>query len=292
MLSVALTPNPLPSSILRPPKSTPSKVHLFAKQQDYVKPRGGGSHISPSSDNKGFAALTLSIKEELRLRIDADPNFVSKSITEIFLAAATQLTAEAGRRGINGLIIEIDFVFAGVLTAIAGKYYSMWRTAPTTTARKVSSDDDAEVRKEKATSFPTNAFQTDQSYSILQRCLSFIAPIPSLFQAGFIASALGYGVTAILICLRSAFIPNYEAATVNMNILHACLFTGGFVAFVSNIRYQLLQGIIEPKIIERLFIKYPLLKGSFIFLARLANGLLGSYLAIAGMKMFGLQRLK
>lgn len=266
-LSDALIPN-----TLFHPKKAPSL--FLTKHQDNIT-RGGS--ISPSSENKG---LLQSIKQEYKLRLEADPNFVSKSIIEVFLAATTQLTAEIGRRGYNGIITEIDFVIAGILTAIAGKYYSMWRTAPTLKSQ------------EKKVSFPTNAFQTDQSYSLIQRCLSFIMPIPTLFQAGFIASALGYGLTAIFIFLRSIFVPQYEAATVNVNVFHACLYTGGFVAIVSNVRYQLLQGIIEPKVIERLCVKFPLIRAALIFLVRLGNGLLGSYLAIAGMNMFGVQRLK
>jgi len=281
LLSGALAPNALPSSIL-PPKSVPA-VPLFANKQDSDE-RGGA--IYPSY-KKGLTTLTQSIEEQYRLRVDADPNFISKSITEVFLAAATQLTAEIGRRGANRVIIEIDFVVAGILTAIAGKYYSMWRTAPTRTAKKGS-----DTESGKKSSLPTNAFQTDQPYSILQRGLSFLVPIPSLFQAGFVASALGYGFTSILIFMRSTLVPSYEAATINVNILHACLYTGGFMAIVSNIRYQLLQGVIEPQIIERFFTRFPLVKAALIFAVRLANGLLGSCLAIAGMKMFGLQKVK
>jgi len=265
---------------------TKAKIHTSRNHRDRAdstllmsESRGGGYNI---------ASFTRSFGNQYRLRLEADPNFVAKSITEIFLAAGTQFTAEIGRRGRDRMIPESDFVVAGLLTAIAGKYYSMWRVAPTSDGNKQSDDDE-----DRTTSIPmTNAFQTDKKYRLTQRGAAFIVPIPSLFRAGFIASLVGYGLTSLLITVRSLLVPAYQSPTIKVNILSACIYTGGFMAIVSNIRYQLLQGIIEPQIIERFFKKYPLVKAALIFLVRLANGLLGSYLAISGMKMFGLQKLK
>lgn len=56
-------------------------------------------------------------------RVAADPSFPAKSITEVLLAAGTQLTAEWNRRGATRMIPEIDFVIPGILTAVFGKYY-------------------------------------------------------------------------------------------------------------------------------------------------------------------------
>eukprot|EP00979_Chaetoceros_neogracilis_P014426 scaffold4640_cov283-Chaetoceros_neogracile.AAC.3 len=261
----------------------------------------GGSILSK------FKVTSVIIKEQFALRLAADPNFVSKSITEVILAAITQFIAECSRRGRTNMITEIDFVIAGIFTAIAGKYYSMWKVAPTSTSTSASRSSNSSVSSKghgndhsssstvsssSSSKIPTNAFQTDEPYSLMQRSMAFILPIPDLFRAGFIASAIGYGLTQILISLRSLLVPSYEAATASVNIIHACLYTGGFMAVVSNIRYQLLQGIIEPMVVEKIFRNFPFVKAAAIFAVRLANGLLGSSLAIAGMKMFGLQKLK
>jgi hypothetical protein len=262
----------------------------------------GGSILSK------FKVTSVIIKEQFALRLAADPNFVSKSITEVILAAITQFIAECSRRGRTNMITEIDFVIAGIFTAIAGKYYSMWKVAPTSTSTSASRSSNSSVSSKghgndhsssstvssssSSSKIPTNAFQTDEPYSLMQRSMAFILPIPDLFRAGFIASAIGYGLTQILISLRSLLVPSYEAATASVNIIHACLYTGGFMAIVSNIRYQLLQGIIEPMVVEKIFRNFPFVKAAAIFAVRLANGLLGSSLAIAGMKMFGLQKLK
>jgi len=256
------------------------------------------------------------MKEGYNQRVSADPSFLSKSIIEVILAASTQYIAEVSRRGQSRIIPEIDFVFAGVLTAVCGKYYSMWRVARTVT----SSENTKDVTETKESSndwrdkIPNNAFQSTlldgQTKPTLQsRFLSFILPMPNLFKAGFIASTLGYGLTALLIHIRTLLVPQYVTVTKPISVIGASIYTGVFMALVSNIRYQLLQGIVEP-FIDGVFNKMESIssdkKGRIlgklkiltnvkrltIVLVRLGNGLLGSYIAITGMKAFGLQQLK
>ena len=279
--------------------------------QSISRNRGGEATNASSSIRRtmnifSFTPGTLrsSFLQQYRQRVAADPNFVSKSLLEVALAAGTQLTAEITKRGFSNMMRDVDFVMAGVLTAIAGKYYSMWRVAPTANVDETNAKEDPSkyesedcTKQSKTENVPTNAFQLTlldgTKPTIYQRILAFIVPIPSLFQAGIIASLLGYGLTAMLITSRSIFLPSYVPLTATVNIIHACLFTGAFMAIVSNIRYQLLQGVIEPLIIDQIFRnRFSWLKMEVIFLVRLANGLLGSSLAITGMRMFGLQKLK
>ena len=238
--------------------------------------------------------LTSSISAGFRQRIEADPSFPAKSAAELLLAAGTQLSAEWNRRG-DFLLLELDFVVAGVITAMVGKYYTMWRVAPTLNDDRLGSAHPADTTI-FGVPVPNNVFQATlvdrvTEPSIQQRFLSFFAPMSSLFQAGVVASAIGYGLTAGLIALRSYLIPSYVAVTRSVNIVHASLYTGAFMAFVSNLRYQILQGVIEPQFIDKLR-KYPLFQASLIFIFRMANGFLGSVLAITGMRMLGLQTRK
>ena len=259
------------------------------------------------------------VKEGYNQRVSADPSFLSKSIIEVILAALTQYIAEVSRRGQARIIPEIDFVFAGVLTAVCGKYYSMWRVARTVTSID-NTDGDVKETKESSNDWrdkvPNNAFQSTlldgQTTPTLQsRFLSFILPMPNLYKAGFIASTLGYGLTALLIHIRTILLPHYVTATKQVSVIGASIYTGAFMALVSNIRYQLLQGVIEPSI-DSAFNKLEAMTHSrdrkdtildklkfltnvkrlTIILVRLGNGLLGSYIAITGMKAFGLQQLK
>jgi len=256
------------------------------------------------------------MKEGYNQRISADPSFLSKSIIEVILAASTQYMAESSRRGKSRIIPEVDFVFAGVLTAVCGKYYSMWRVARTVTSsdNKVAVIETKESTNDWRDKVPNNAFQSTlldgQTIPTLQsRFLSFILPMPNLFKAGFIASTLGYGLTALLIHIRTLVIPHYVTATKPVSVIGASIYTGAFMALISNIRYQLLQGVIEP-FIDSAFSKLESISSNrkntilgmlkllanvkrlTIVLVRLGNGLLGSYIAITGMKAFGLQQLK
>jgi hypothetical protein len=63
------------------------------------------------------------LKIGYKRRVAANPSFPAKSLTEVFLAAGTQLAAECNRRGTSRLLPEIDFVFPAILTAVFGKYY-------------------------------------------------------------------------------------------------------------------------------------------------------------------------
>jgi hypothetical protein len=69
------------------------------------------------------------------------------------------------------------------------------------------------------------------------------------------------------------------------------------MATSSNVRYQILQGVIEPAIDDAaarfLRTKLPaFLHAMAILLVRTGNGLVGSMLAISGMRMLGLFQLR
>ena len=287
-------------------KGPHSRRHDAAKI--VLQARGGDDNNDAPSRIPSVSSVTKSISYGYRARVAADPNFLIKSFLEVALAAGTQMMAEVSRRGAKGCITEIDFVVAGVLTAIAGKYYSSWRVAPTATPDG-DGDGDETVTSTSVQSgtqkskdgfwsrVPTNAFQPyhldgKTRPTVAERFGALLAPIPTLFRAGVIASAIGYGLTNFLISLRTLLLPDYVSPTINVNIVHACVYTGAFMSIVSNIRYQLLQGIIEPHIIDRLFQRLPPLQAAATFGVRFANGLFGSVIAIAGMKYFGLQKLK
>jgi Protein RETICULATA-related len=90
------------------------------------------------------------------------------------------------------------------------------------------------------------------------------------------------------ICLQ---VPSYIPVTKTVNIVYASLYTGCYMAVSSNLRYQLLQGVIEPAI-DTCFRNIPVLRAAAIISSRAVNSLIGSMLAISGMRMLGLFQLR
>ena len=294
-----------------------SAAILSGQDLDIITLRGGDAlkSFSPHS-------IVSSFKLGLSQRVAADPNFLLKSILEVVLAATTQYMAEVSRRGWNRMLPEIDFVLAGVLTAVIGKYYSCWSVAKTSVSKPKNETVTVASSIGKnigswGERVPTNAFQKTlldghTRPSMPSRFLAVIIPMPQLFRAGVIASTIGYGITSTMIQLRTMFIPSYVPQTNPVSVPLAALYTGAFMALISNIRYQLLQGVIEPYLIDNPFFKlqrlaetnnglvgriarwkiWKTIKGLLILAVRWANGLLGSWLAIGGMRALNLQQLK
>ena len=213
------------------------------------------------------AALTLPARptrarltDAWRARADADPRFRQKLALEAALACALQTTAEVQRRG-RAFGREADYVVAGLLTALAGKLVAAFQAAPSAAGKA-----------------PTNAFQSDLPWRV--RVGAVVGPMPRLFGVGFAAAAVGYGLTDGLTRLRD-LCGVVVAAPPRVPILGAAVYTGLFVAFVSNGSHQILQGLVERGWWWR--------RRALVVVGRAGRSLLASALAIRGMQLSGLQ---
>ena len=205
--------------------------------------------------------LKARITSAWRARADADPKFRQKLALEAALACALQTTAEVQRRG-RAFGREADYVVAGVLTALAGKLVASFQAAPSAAGVAVA----------------TNAFQPD--VPVRARVRAVVGPMPRLFGVGFAAAALGYGLTDCLTRLRD-LCGIAVVAPPRVPILGAAVYTGIFVAVVSNGSYQILQGLVERGWWGD--------RRALLFVGRAGRSLMASALAIRGMQMSGLQ---
>lgn len=204
--------------------------------------------------------LKARITSAWRARADADPKFRQKLALEAALACALQTTAEVQRRG-RAFGREADYVVAGVLTALAGKLVASFQAAPSTQGAAA-----------------TNAFQPD--VPLRARVGAVVRPMPRLFGVGFAAAALGYGLTDCLTRLRD-LCGIAVVAPPRVPILGAAVYTGVFVAVVSNGSYQILQGLVERGWWGD--------RRALLFVGRAGRSLMASALAIRGMQVSGLQ---
>lgn len=79
--------------------------------------------VVPTTARRTITQWKKQLHDGYQCRVAADPSFPQKSLTEVLLAAGTQLAAEWTRRGAHRLLPEADFVLPAILTAVFGKYY-------------------------------------------------------------------------------------------------------------------------------------------------------------------------
>ena len=136
---------------------------------------------------------------------------------------------------------------------------------------------------------PTNAFQRG-THGPVQRAAALVAPAPRLFVVGALSAAAGYSAAGALTRVRRALALG-PAPMPAVPVAAAAAYTGAFLVLVSNPLYQVLQGVVELRVIEPLTRRAPAVRAALIMAARIARGLLGSALAIRGMQMTGLMRV-
>lgn len=231
--------------------------------------------------------------------------FLLKCVMEVCLAITFQLLAEVQRRRAR-FWPEFDYVLAGTITAVLGKGYSAWVTAPTATLSTQGAA--SKVGTATAAAIPTNFF-TKGEYPLSTRCFAVVRPAPRLFAVGALSAFLGYGLAASLGTLRELLGVAGSMPPPSVPLLGAAIFTGCFLVTISNLSFQIVQGLIEPRIIDPLasFIKRSddggnnngaswraraaeSLRWFLIAFVRASRGIFVSGLAIRGMQLSGLQK--
>ncbi|KAJ7949239.1 Protein RETICULATA-RELATED 4, chloroplastic [Quillaja saponaria] len=226
-------------------------------------------------------------------RLLADDLFLTKVAIECGVGIFTKTAAELEKRKEN-FTKELDFVFADVVMAIIADFMLVWLPAPTVSLRPPLAVSAGRVAK-FLYSCPDNAFQValaGTSYTFLQRISAILRNGAKLFAVGTGASLVGTGITNLLINARKAVDKTFAGEAEDLPILSTSVAYGVYMAVSSNLRYQVLAGIIEQRILEPLLHQNKLILSAVCFAVRTGNTFLGSLLWVDYARWVGVQKIR
>eukprot|EP00899_Mesostigma_viride_P022998 jgi/Mesvir1/3883/Mv19835-RA.1 len=227
-----------------------------------------------------------------RDRLLADPVFLAKLGIEWGVGIFTKTGAEYNKRQ-DHFFHEWDFVLANVIMALIADFMLVWLPAPTIGLGAAAAGAKLGWLGRIFAGCPDNAFQKvmgNAHYTVGQRTLAIVRNGGKLMAVGTVASFIGTGTTNLLLQARKLLSgggfkhENDEQDVVKMGLCY-----GSYMALSSNLRYQVLAGVLEQRILEPL-IKKELPLTIACFLLRTANTFLGSLLWVDYVRLMGLQK--
>ncbi|ESR52192.1 hypothetical protein KPL70_013373 [Citrus sinensis] len=228
-----------------------------------------------------------------RERLLADDLFLAKVAMECGVGVFTKTAAELERRREN-FSKELDFVFADVVMAIIADFMLVWLPAPTISLRPPLAMSTGPIAK-FFFNCPDNAFQvafTGTSYSLIQRIGAIVRNGAKLFAVGTSASLVGVGITNALINARKALDTSFAGEAEDVPIISTSVAYGVYMAVSSNLRYQVLAGVIEQRILEPLLHENKIILAAICFAFRTGNTFLGSLMWVDYARWVGIQKMR
>lgn len=229
-----------------------------------------------------------------RERLLADPGFMIKVGIEVGIGICTKCTAEYAKRGAY-FLPQLDFVFANLIMALVADFMLVWLPAPTVPLSEGSTGKSSNPLASAFAGCPDNAFQRVQPgsapFSIAQRVGAVVRNGLKLFAVGTFASLLGVGITNALIGMRQMLDPSFVPLNAPQNVIVMAAAYGLYMATSSNLRYQILAGLVEERGIESWFKGNPQVCAVLSFIVRTANTFLGSLLWVDFIGILGLQKI-
>ncbi|XP_051143581.1 protein RETICULATA-RELATED 4, chloroplastic-like [Andrographis paniculata] len=224
-------------------------------------------------------------------RLLADDLFLAKVAMECGVGMFTKTAAEYDRRREN-FFKELEIVFADVVMAIIADFMLVYLPAPTVSLRAPLALNAGRLAK-FLHSCPDNAFQvalSGSSFSLLQRVGAIMRNGAKLFAVGTTSSLVGTLVTNALINARKAVDQSAAEEVENVPVLSTSVAYGVYMAVSSNLRYQLLAGVVEQRILEPMLHQQKLLLSALCFAVRTGNTYLGSLLWVDYARLIGIQK--
>ncbi|CAL4907973.1 unnamed protein product [Urochloa decumbens] len=177
------------------------------------------------------------------------------------------------------------------IMAIVADFMLVWLPAPTVSLRPPLAVNSGAISK-FFYNCPDNAFQialAGRSYSLLQRVGAIMRNGAKLFAVGTSASLIGTGATNALIKARQAVSKEAAGEAESIPILETSVAYGVYMAISSNLRYQVLAGVIEQRMLEPLLHRHKLALSAMCFAVRTGNTFLGSLLWVDYARLVGVQ---
>jgi hypothetical protein len=228
-----------------------------------------------------------------RERLLADPSFMIKVAIEVGIGICTKTTAEYAKRQ-DKFSSQLDFVAANIIMALIADFMLVWLPAPTFAVGKPATKTSSLLSRAFA-GCPDNAFQKVPygytPFTVGQRAGAVVRNGLKLFGVGFFASLLGVGITNGLVGLRQFMDPTFVPLNDPQDVFVMSAAYGSYMASSSNLRYQILAGIVEERGIEVLFKSQPAVCAALSFVVRTANTFLGSLLWVDFLNILGLQKI-
>lgn len=226
-----------------------------------------------------------------RDRLLADESFIVKVAIELGIGLVCKLAAEKEKRR-GAFKKEIDFVFANVIMALIADFMLVWLPAPSLQLGGGAAASSNSVSR-FFRSCPDNAFQVTPpgvQWSIAQRTGAVARNGAKLLGVGFFASLFGVSITNVLVKARMMLDPEFSAPNPPQNVLVMSGAYASYMASSSNLRYQIIAGVIEERGVERLFSNSPALCAVLSFAIRTGNTFLGSCLWVDYCRLIGVQK--
>ncbi|XP_004293169.1 PREDICTED: uncharacterized protein LOC101294046 [Fragaria vesca subsp. vesca] len=241
-------------------------------------------------EKSGFFSWLLQFAG-FRERLLADDLFLFKVFMECGVGLFTKTAAEYQKRKEN-FFNELEVVFADVVMAIIADFMLVYLPAPTVSLRPPLGLSAGAITK-FFHGCPDNAFQialSGISYSLLQRIGAVVRNGSKLFVVGTASSLVGTSVTNALVNAKKAVGSSSEGEAENVPIVSTSLAYGVYMAVSSNLRYQVLAGVIEQRMLEPLLHQHKLMLSAICFAVRTGNTFLGSLLWVDYARLIGIQK--
>ncbi|ESQ41218.1 hypothetical protein EUTSA_v10013804mg [Eutrema salsugineum] len=226
-----------------------------------------------------------------RERLLADDLFLAKLAMECGVGVFTKTAAEYERRREN-FFNELEVVCADVAMAIIADFMLVYLPAPTVSLRPPLALTAGGISK-FFHNCPENAFQiaiSGTSYTLLQRLGAIARNGAKLFAVGTTSSLVGTAVTNAFIKAKGAVDQSSEGELETVPIVSTSVAYGVYMAVSSNLRYQVLAGVIEQRLLEPMLHQHKLALSAMCFAVRTGNTFLGSLLWVDYARLIGIQK--